>query len=61
MNWEQIETNHRYDEIYRAKVKGGWMIKSVSATPNGEDRPLDSRQLTFMPDPNHEWQLGKII
>ena len=32
----------------RAKVLGGWLIKITDAR--------EKFQITFLPDPNHEWQ-----
>lgn len=48
LNWEKIKNSHyNYtDDSYRAKVPGGWLIMVRGSTAPG---------LTFLPDPNHQW------
>lgn len=58
--WERIDEPEQDTEgtlTYRAKVPGGWLVKTV------EYGPTDMRQfhhrhsaaLTFLPDPEHGW------
>ena len=64
--WENIENDHT-GYLYRAKVPGGWLVKVVedviSQQPSGMIHPQINYQIgyewrtsiTFMPDPDHEW------
>lgn len=45
----RISCNSATFSIYRAKVPGGWLLAM---------RPHD--QLTFIPDPHHEWDGGSL-
>ena len=66
MEWEEIE--QQCDGImFRAPVPGGWLVRLdynvVHQDPNGvaglhpgwDWRPA----LTFVPDPDHQWELPK--
>ena len=45
----------KIDDLYfRAKVFGGWIVKSIFYI--GYDIGVS---MTFVPDPNHEWELDK--
>jgi hypothetical protein len=60
MKWEEIDRYHM-----RAKVFGGWLVKSTSpvvhnftADGRGMESGWDFREtMAFVPDPNHEWKL----
>lgn len=62
--WESIFTTHA-EYLSRAKVHGGWLVKSVSdvrtLVPDGyggyttTDGYEWRTALTFIPDPDHEW------
>jgi hypothetical protein len=45
LNWEKIKNAHYgySQDSYRAKVPGGWLVM------------VGGNALTFLPDPNHEW------
>jgi len=45
--WERIEAEPSYRKIERAKVPGGWLIRMEVGESGG---------ITFVPDPNHEWE-----
>jgi len=45
--WEMIEGEPYYRKIERAKVPGGWLIRMEVGDGGG---------ITFVPDPNHEWE-----
>ena len=45
----RINTTSASFAIYRSKVPGGWLVAV---------RPHDS--LTFVPDPQHEWDGGSV-
>lgn len=51
MVWECIDSFH-----VRTKVFGGWLVKAYIVSHDGSDYSL---AMTFVPDPNHEWDLGK--
>jgi hypothetical protein len=44
LQWEEIDDNF----TYRTKIVGGWLVKY--AVPGGEVVAM-----TFVPDPDHEW------
>jgi hypothetical protein len=48
VNWETLQNGIRLEgyDLYRAKVPGGWLIYIDRVEHSG---------LTFLPDPNHEW------
>ena len=56
--WDVVVDNLQEHEMYtfRAKVPGGWMVKtfSLSAAGRGPGGAF------FYPDPNHEWD-GKTL
>ena len=47
--WESIESNNYYSMV-RSKIPGGWLVRFethyVQSGAGG---------LTFVPDPNHQW------
>ncbi|MGC9973359.1 MAG: hypothetical protein ABSE56_22515 [Bryobacteraceae bacterium] len=45
----RISCNSATFSIYRAKIPGGWLVAM---------RPHD--QLTFIPDPQHQWDGGSL-
>ena len=52
--WEEIKTKSRGPQnTYRAKVHGGWLVETQNSAAS-------SGGLTFVPDPNHEWQLDPV-
>ena len=52
LRWEQVTTNGGPDLVKRAKVPGGWLIWAQY-----EEAVVGVYMagLTFVPDPNHEW------
>lgn len=42
--------------IWRAKVPGGWLVTSC----NSKASASPGSGLTFVPDPNHEWDGGSL-
>ena len=65
LEWESIESS-RSNNIYKAKVFGGWLVMSVddvrSPVNIGYDQPDYQygyewrNSLTFVPDINGEWK-----
>lgn len=56
ITWEHIKakgSNGGPQYTYRAKVIGGWLVETQNYTGQ-------CGGLTFVPDPNHEWQLEGI-
>jgi len=54
--WEGIyggDSDDYYEALERLKVPGGWL---VLYTENTDEDSL-SATMTFLPDPNHEWEL----
>lgn len=54
VSWETVlDIGSSYDKIHteRAKVKGGWLVRSVSLEGHREM----SVAMTFMPDEHHLW------
>jgi hypothetical protein len=45
--WEMIEAEPSYRKIERTKVPGGWLVRMEVGDGGG---------ITFVPDPNHEWE-----
>ena len=50
LQWEQIKVERRFygTTVLRAPVFGGWLVSTQISDGNG---------LTFIPDPNHEWEV----
>lgn len=50
LNWEEIINKDAHsqssDSTYRTKVPGGWLMSALVTRDSG---------LTFIPDPDHEW------
>jgi hypothetical protein len=40
---------------YRAKVYGGWLVKSFEV--NDSNSETTSESMTFVPDPEHKWKI----
>ena len=55
ISWETIKNNSKHGpgDTFRAKVIGGWLVGSY-------DWAQAVGGLTFIPDPNHKWQLEPI-
>lgn len=52
--FEQLESNvYSFQEIYRTKVPGGWLVVIKGTSGEGVG-------LTFYPDPNYEWDGSSI-
>lgn len=47
------------DVTLRGKVIGGWLIKSVYVDESSSCKPIREHALTFVPDPNHEWEINE--
>ena len=64
--WEIINENSQgqsADITERLKVFGGWIVRSGEAYKNPgfvADQVGMSMSMCFVPDPNHEWQLGAL-
>jgi hypothetical protein len=48
IEWEEISDSNDSILVRRAKIPGGWLVFAYSYT-------LEATGLTFVPDPNHEW------
>jgi len=60
LKWEIIsDYNDGVDQnqMARAKVFGGWIIKSHTYSTKSFVANLISESMVFMPDPNHEWKI----
>jgi hypothetical protein len=60
MNWEEIDEYH-----WRAKVRGGWVLKCVEDVMQNVDGMLKAgwdwrSSICFIPDPKHEWEIGDL-
>lgn len=63
LEWEPITDNHAAQEMSRARVPGGWLVKAVSHIDGGYDQRYSSggdidswvASITFVPDPTWEW------
>lgn len=50
--WEELENeNDPIIHIFRAKIPGGWLLNLKESTSSRGA----AIGLTFIPDPNHEW------
>ena len=66
LDWESVESHIRIITM-RTKIFGGWLVKSYEnvgyTTLNSTDTKLKDSDwrisLTFVPDPNHEWNLDE--
>ncbi|MGV6826597.1 MAG: hypothetical protein ACWA5Q_06450 [bacterium] len=54
LKWKDIECDGGPKSMYRAKIPGGWLL-SVRGYDDKEGGGL-----TFIPDPNHEWDGNSI-
>ena len=57
--WQRInKPRNTYDNITeRAKVFGGWIVRTCEI--NDSNTESTSESMVFIPDPNHEWGIGK--
>jgi len=68
IEWQEVPQPH-LAKLYRAKVFGGWLVKTVDEvlTPTFLQQGRFERSpemewrtsITFVPDPKHEWDLDK--
>jgi hypothetical protein len=63
ISWEEVENNYHPQgqdkmRVYRAKVPNGWLVSILwtRKTVIVHDQLTPYSGLTFVPDPNHEWQ-----
>jgi hypothetical protein len=55
--WERLYSNlGKSEETYRAKVLGGWLVKTSFAS-YWSDGGYGYGGLTYIPDPIHEWEI----
>lgn len=50
--WEELNK-----VMKRAKVHGGWILRSFNYTTDNKDVYSQSQSMVFIPDPNHEWEI----
>ena len=55
MKFEWIEIG---GSDYRAKVRGGWLVKSCELLESVDYNNYTS-SIAFVPDENHEWEIGE--
>lgn len=65
IKWEQVVESHiggATAGTFRAKVPGGWLLKSYEHTQNlmGQVGFEWRLGMVFVPDPDHMWQLDTI-
>lgn len=60
--WEEIQDDKATSGTFRAKVIGGWLVKSIEhvhISLHEDMRPQDGYEwrvaMCFVPDANHEW------
>ena len=65
LEWEDMESN--FGDVQRAKVFGGWLVKSVQdvfISLHEDQRPQTGYEwreaMVFVPDPKHEWENEEI-
>ena len=51
LEWEEMNTSRR-PSLCRLRIHGGWLVQSELWLNTGAGIGL-----TFVPDPDHEWQL----
>ena len=57
--WERVDASHPH-WLFRAKVPGGWLVTGGIDPSRPAPRKLAEVVgvgLTFVPDPQHEWEL----
>jgi hypothetical protein len=54
--WECIMKPSRTEDVSRAKVFGGWVVRTI-CTHTGNVNTAISESSIFVPDPNHEWEI----
>lgn len=62
--WEEIHRNVHIDYkdfVERAKVVGGWLIRSITEMSENEDGEWigTSQSMVFIPDPHREWKIDE--
>ena len=66
LKWEYIEQLSKHvigsqgDYIRRAKVRGGWLVESYVGGHNADGSGYGVG-LTFIPDPEHRWDLIEYL
>ena len=57
--WEYILIGDHETTTKRAKVIGGWIVRTESVMVHhlGQQNSSRSEALVFVPDPNHEWAI----
>lgn len=66
--WEEIRTQEgpHTMRLYRARLPGGWLVYACEGSIEGESvwnyrqAPSASAGLTYVPDPEHEWDGGTV-
>lgn len=54
LKWESIRSYGKLNlTCYRSKVHGGWLVMSIA------NHTQNDGNMTFVPDPNHEWKLDQ--
>lgn len=56
--WEQmnVDPDWAYQTTRRLKVIGGWLVETSGTTPVSSVSEINVA-VTFIPDPNHEWEI----
>lgn len=57
--WETIAYNPLQGITYRAKVLGGWLVRTAICINQYGGSSVEESNLIFIPDPNHEWEIEK--
>lgn len=50
LQWEEIEGERGVNRVERTKVPGGWLVRW-----HYDDYQFPWAGMTFVPDPDHEW------
>jgi|GEM_PF-6232037 hypothetical protein len=55
--WQQIYSHDGFGcgDVYRAKVFGGWLVKSFEV--NADNTETTSESMIFVPDPEYKWKI----
>lgn len=51
MTWERITGPMTFNNLWRAKVPGGWLVCA-----QGDDMGSGATGITFVPDAEHAWR-----
>jgi hypothetical protein len=57
MEWEEIDL---YTD--RAKILGGWIVRYIITSNfwnSGGENCVQAPSITFVPDPEHKWEIKK--